>query len=158
MKRIGLAIAAAMLGTTGVASAGIAVHQFTLTSSNSPSVALDAKSEALAANCWLATGAGPAASCNTSVSAPSLPGLSSLPGLPGLDTVTGLVNAQALVESAKGIAGQVVGTATGAAGQTDVAGVAGNAVGTATGAVNAATNAVNGVVNSATGTVNGVLN
>ena len=74
MKRIGLAIAAAMLGTTGVASAGIAVHQFTVSSStNSEGVALSAQSKELAANCWLATGGGKAAGCNTSAAA-TLPG------------------------------------------------------------------------------------
>ena len=48
MKRIGLVIAAAMLGTTGVASAGIAVVQFTSSNSNSSqSAALDANTEKL---------------------------------------------------------------------------------------------------------------
>jgi hypothetical protein len=87
MKRIGLVIAAAMLGTTGVASAGMAVHQFSVSSSaNTEGVALDAKTAGLAANCWVATGAAKAASCNTSASP-------ALPGLPSLDDVTGLVNA-----------------------------------------------------------------
>src|SRR3954470_22207079 len=35
MKRIGLIVAAAMLGTTGVASAGMAVHQFAASTSTS---------------------------------------------------------------------------------------------------------------------------
>ena len=65
MKRIGLVVAAAMLGTTGVASAGIAVNQFAAsTSASSESVKLDAKTESLAANCWVATGAA-GAGCNT---------------------------------------------------------------------------------------------
>src|SRR5579884_1698401 len=155
MKRIGLAIAAAMLGTTGVASAAMSVHQFTLSSTASPqSVALDAKTQNLAANCWVATGAGKAASCST---AASLPGVS-LPGLP-LDKVTGLVNPQALLDEVKGVAGAAAGQAVGTAGSapgtaTAAAGAATNA---ATGAVNAATNAVNGVVNSATGVVNGAV-
>ncbi len=111
MKRIGLVVAAAMLGSTGVASAGIAVHQFSLSSStSSQSVALDAKTEDLAANCWVATGAGQAAGCNTAASS------GALPGLPNLDQVTGLVNVDSLVDTAKGIAGQAVGTATSAAG------------------------------------------
>ena len=156
MKRIGLAIAAAMLGTTGVASAAMSVHQFTLSSSASnQSVALDAKTENLAANCWVATGTGKAANCST---AASLPGVS-VPGLSGLDAVTGLVKPQALLDEVKGVAGTAAG-GTGVA--TQAAGTAGNvagaAVNAATGAVNAATGAVNGVVNSATKTVNGVVN
>lgn len=160
MKRIGLAIAAAMLGTTGVASAAMSVHQFTLSSSASnQSVALDAKTENLAANCWVATGAGKAANCSTAASLPGVP----VPGVPGLDTVTGLVNPQALLDEVKGVAGTAAGgtgIATQAAGTAgNVAGAAGNAAtNAATGAVNAATNAVNGVVNSATNTVNGVVN
>lgn len=160
MKRIGLAIAAAMLGTTGVASAAMSVHQFTLSSSASnQSVALDAKTENLAANCWVATGTGKAANCST---AASLPGVS-VPGLSGLDAVTGLVKPQALLDEVKGVAGTAAGgtgVATQAAGTAgNVAGTAGNAaVNAATGAVNAATGAVNGVVNSATKTVNGVVN
>src|SRR5262245_17263736 len=110
MKRIGLIVAAAMLGTTGVASAGIAVHQFTASSSgNTEGVALSAQSKELAANCWLATGAGKTSKCNTSVAA-------GLPGLPGLDEVTNLVNAQGLIDTAKGVAGQAVNAATSAAG------------------------------------------
>ncbi|MDQ1566101.1 MAG: hypothetical protein QOF96_981, partial [Actinomycetota bacterium] len=120
MKRIGLAIAAAMLGTTGVASAGIAVHQFTLTSNDSQSAALDAKTENLASNCWVATGAGKASGCNTAASLPGVSGLPGLPGLSDLDSVTGLVNAQGLVDTAKGIAGQVAGAATSAAGAVPV--------------------------------------
>ena len=107
MKRIGLVVAAAMLGTTGVASAGIAVHQFT-SSDGSQSVSLDAKTEQLAANCWVATGAGNAAECKTSAAAP---------GLPGLDSVTGLVDAQGLVHTAQGVAGQAVAAAGDAAAQ-----------------------------------------
>ncbi len=105
MKRIGLVIAAGMLGTTGVASAGIAVNQFT--SASSQSVGLSAVTKQLAANCWVATGAPAAANCNTSASAA---------GLPGLDDVTGLVNAGSLVQTAKGLADQAVATAAGAAG------------------------------------------
>ena len=44
MKRIGLVIAAAMLGTTGIASAGMAAHQFTV-AHDSQSTALDAKTD-----------------------------------------------------------------------------------------------------------------
>jgi len=109
MKSIGLAIAAALLGATGIASAGMAAHQFTV-AHDSQSTALDAKTEHLAANCWAATGAGKASGCNTAASTPGLPGLSDL------DTVTGLVNAQGLIDSAKGVAGQAAGAATSAAG------------------------------------------
>jgi hypothetical protein len=117
MKRIGLVVAAAMLGTTGVASAGIAVHQFSLSSSNgSQNVALDAATENLAANCWVATGAGSAANCNTSASTGGLPGLPS-----SLDQVTGLVNADSLVHTAKGLAGEAFNAATSAAGATTAA-------------------------------------
>ena len=111
MKRIGLVVAAAMLGTTGVASAGIAAHQFSLSSSNgSQSVALDAVTKNLAANCWVATGSGNAASCNTGLST------GGLPGLPGLDQVTGLVNVGNLVSTAQGVAGEAFNAATSAAG------------------------------------------
>src|ERR1700752_4107032 len=98
MNRIGLIVAAAMLGTTGVASAGIAVHQFSAsTSASSDAVKLDAKTEGLAANCWIAPGAGKAANCQASAGA-------AVPGLPGLDEVTKLVNAQGLIETAQGLA------------------------------------------------------
>ena len=72
--------------------------------------ALDAKTEHLAANCWAATGAGKASGCNTAASTPGLPGLSDL------DTVTGLVNAQGLIDTANSVAGQAAGAATSAAG------------------------------------------
>ena len=56
MKRIGLIVAAGLLGTTSVASAGIAVQQFSAnTSVSTDSVKLDAKTEGLAAGCWIAT-------------------------------------------------------------------------------------------------------
>src|SRR5690349_15261295 len=102
MKRIGLAIAAAMLGTTGVASAAIAVTQFTSSSSSSShSVALDAKTEKLAANCWVAVGGSSASSCNTGAAAASVSGL---PGLTDLDKATGLVDASDLIATAQGVA------------------------------------------------------
>lgn len=116
MKRIGLVVAAAMLGTTGVASAGIAAHQFSLSSSNgSQTVALDAVTENLAANCWVATGSGNAANCNTALST------GGLPGLPGLDEVTHLVDAGSLVNTAKNVAADAFDTATSAAGATTAA-------------------------------------
>ena len=106
MKRIGLAIAAAMLGTTGVASAGIAVHQFTLSSStDSQSVALNAKTENLAANCWVATGSGKAASCSTAASVPGV----SVPGVPGgLDQVTGHGHRQFRAETVRQFRGKAL--------------------------------------------------
>ena len=105
MKRIGLIIAAAMLGMSGVASAGIAVHQFAAsTSANSDSVKLDAKTEGLAADCWIATGAGKAANCQASAG-------SALPGIPGIDDVTNLVDGTGLIETAQGLAGRATSAA-----------------------------------------------
>src|SRR5687767_11199032 len=154
MKRIGLAIAAAVLGTTGLASAGIAVHQFSV-ASDTESAALDAKTGNLAANCWVATGAGKASGCNTAVSNPSLP------GLPGLDSVTGLVDAEGLIDTAKGIAGEAAGAATAAAGTVpvncDVSAGLPSAVNGAVGGVvpKEVSGVVNGAVNDALGTVGG---
>ena len=154
MKRIGLVIAAAMLGTTGVASAGIAVHQFAAsTSANSESVKLDAKTAGLAADCWIATGAGKAANCQASASP-------ALPGAPGLDDVTKLVDAQGLIETAEGLAG----TATSAAGAVTsaAAGVSPVNCSVSAGVPSAVTSAVPKAVTDAvpsqvTDTVNGAL-
>src|SRR5581483_8751400 len=160
MKRIGLAIAAAVLGTTGVASAAMSVHQFNLSGSSTgfQSVAFDASADNLAANCW-ATPGGIAASCSTTA---GLPGVS-LPGLSSLDQVTGLVNPQALVAEAKGVAATAVGGAAGAAGNAveaagglpvdcSISAGAPSAVsGALPGAVTDAVNTVLGTVGSATG-------
>src|SRR5204863_500008 len=155
MKRIGLAIAATMLGTTGVASAAMAVHQYTSTSSSSQSVALDAKTEKLAANCWVAVGGSSASACNTGLAGAT----ASLPGLSALDQVTGLVDAGALVSTAKDVAAQAAGTATGAV-TGAVSGVTGAVTGTTgavTGVVNGVTGTVGGTLGSVTGTVGGIL-
>src|SRR5689334_5229110 len=113
MKRIGLAIAAALLGTTSVASAGIALVQFTSSnSSSSQSASLDAQTEKLAANCWVAVGGSSASSCNTGGASAAASGL---PGLSALDKATGLVDAGPLVATAHEVAAGVAGKATGLA-------------------------------------------
>ena len=84
----------------------------TSTSSSSQSVALDAKTEKLAANCWVAVGGSSASACNTGAGGASASGL---PGLSALDKATGLVDAGSLVANAKDVAAQAAGQATGLA-------------------------------------------
>src|SRR5947208_3537256 len=120
MNRIGLMIAAAMLGTTGVAPAGIALHQFTSRRSSPQALPPDAATQNLAANCWIAVGGSSASACNTGAGSASASGL---PGLSDLDKATGLVDASDLVTTAKGLADQTAGQATGQA--TALAGTAG---------------------------------
>jgi len=127
MKNIALAIAAGLLGTTGVGSAGMSIYQF---SSSNEAASIEANTEKLAANCRFTGGANNETGCSTSLAdsvlpIDGLPGLPALDGIPGLDAITGLVDITDLV----GLAAPATSAVQGAIGLASLAGLAGIASG-----------------------------
>src|SRR5438094_5563856 len=113
MKRIGLAIAIATLGTTGIASAaGIGIHTFS-SDGSSQAAGIEATTDQLALNCLVASGFGQSSSCSAGVTNPSV----SLPGLDSVTGLTGLVDTSTVLSTVQGLPGRVQSTAGGLAAQ-----------------------------------------